>query len=64
MRTIAQEIAFQIALRNCSEEVGGKVNIYVILVKGEYLQSSTYFLQKFSASFRKVTASHEKQISP
>ena len=35
MRTIAQEAAFQIALRNCSKEVGGKVSIYVILVKGE-----------------------------
>ena len=35
MRTIAQEAAFWIALRNCSKEVGGKVSIYVILVKGE-----------------------------
>ena len=33
MRTIARETASQIALRNCSEEVGGKVSIYVILVK-------------------------------
>ena len=43
MRTIARETASQIALRNCSKEVGGKVSIYVILVKGEYTQSSTYF---------------------
>ena len=43
MRTIAQETAFQIALRNCYKEVGGKVSIYVILVKGAYMQSSTYF---------------------
>ena len=43
MRTIARETAFQIALRNCSKEVGGKVSIDVILVKGEYMQSSTYF---------------------
>ena len=35
MRTIAWEAAFQIALRNCSEEVGGKICIYVILVKGD-----------------------------
>ena len=41
MRTAAQETAFQIALRNYSKEVGGKVSIYVILVKGEYMQSST-----------------------
>ena len=43
MRTAARETAFQIALRNCSKEVGRKVSIYVILVKGEYIQSSTYF---------------------
>ena len=56
MRTIAQE-TYQIALRNCSREVGGKVNIniYVILVKGEYMQLSTYFLHKV------ITASHEEQ---
>ena len=35
MRTIARETASQIVLRNCSQEVGGKVSIYVILVKGE-----------------------------
>lgn len=33
IRTIAWETASQIALRNCSEEVGRKVNLYVILVK-------------------------------
>ena len=44
MRTMARETAFQIALRNCSKEVAGKVSIYVILVKGEYMQSNTYFL--------------------
>ena len=46
MTTIAQETAFQIALRNCAREVGGRVSIYVILVRGEYMQSSTYFLRK------------------
>ena len=40
--TAAQETAPQIALRNCSKEVGGKASIYVILVKGRYmLESST-----------------------
>ena len=34
MRTIVQEIAPQIALRNCSKEVEVKVKIYVILLKG------------------------------
>ena len=57
MRTIAQETAFQIALRNCSEEVGGEVRIYVILEKGEAVQSSTGFLQK-------VAVSHKGQTSP
>ena len=37
------DTAFQIALRNCSKEVGGKVNIYAILLKGEYMQSSSFF---------------------
>ena len=46
MRTAAWETAFQIALRNCSKEVVGKDSIYVILVKGEYMQSSTYFFAK------------------
>ena len=55
IRTIAWEIAPHTALRNCSKEVGVKVSIYVILVKGEYMQSSTHFWQK-------VTASHEKQM--
>ena len=64
MRTAAQDTAFQIALRNCSKEAGGKVSIYVILVKGEYKQSSTYFSQKVSASLVQVTASHKEQTSP
>ena len=42
MRTIAQETASQIALRNCSKEVKRKVSIYVILVKGEYIQPNTW----------------------
>ena len=37
MRTAAPETVSQIALRNCSKEAGGKVNIYVMLVKGEYM---------------------------
>ena len=43
MRTITWETASQITLRNCFREVERKVNIYVILVKGNYMQSSTYF---------------------
>ena len=48
MRTAAWEIHPQTALRNCSKEVGGKDSIHVILVKGEYMQSSTFF---FAESF-------------
>ena len=64
IRTIAQETAFQIALRNCSKQAMGKVSLYMILVKQEYMQSSTYFLQKVSAGLVKIAASHEVQSSP
>ena len=47
MRTVAQETASQIALRNCSKEVGGTISVYVIFVKEEYIQSSTFFFLRF-----------------
>ena len=50
MRTITWVTSFQIALRNCPNEARGMVSINVIVVKREYLQSSTYFSQKLSAS--------------
>ena len=59
VKSIAQETAFQTALRNCSKQAGGTVSVYVILVKGEYMQASI-FLQKLAASFMKVTASFTK----
>ena len=43
MRTAAQETLPQ---RNCSKDVAGKVRIYVILGKGEYMQSSIHFPRK------------------
>ena len=64
VRAIARETAFQIALRNCSKEVGGRPSIYVISVKGKYMKSSIYFLQKFSASLLKAAAIHEEHMSP
>ena len=64
MWTAVRETASQRALRNCSKEAGGKVSIYVILVKEEYMQSSTYFLQKVSASLVQVAAHQEEQTSP
>ena len=42
MRTAVQETALHIALRSCCKEAGGKVSIES-LVKGDYMQSSTYF---------------------
>ena len=39
-------------------------SIYVTLVKGEYMQSGTYFLQKLAANLMRVTASHKEQMSP
>ena len=44
MRTIAQETVPQIALRICFKEIGGKDSIYVILVKEEYMQLSTFLV--------------------
>ena len=38
MRAAAQEIAPQIALRNCSKNPVGEISICVILVKGECRQ--------------------------
>ena len=64
MKTVAWDTAFQIALRNCSRKAAGKTSIYVIWVKGQYLQSGTYILQKVSASLVKVNARHEEQTSP
>ena len=43
MRTVAQEIAFQIALRNCSKDVGERSVLYMILVKEAYVQLSSHF---------------------
>ena len=60
MRPTVQETAPQIATRACSKEVLGKDNLYVILVKGEYMQLSTYFFQKLSAGLVTLSASHEK----
>ena len=40
-RTAAWETAPQKGLRDCPREERGKVGIYVILVKGQYMESST-----------------------
>ena len=56
MRTIARETAFQIALRNCSKEVGERSGFYMILVKGVRAVKHTFW--------QRLTASHEEQMSP
>ena len=64
VRTVARERAPQIALRNCSKQVcvgvcvcRGVVRIYMILVKGEFMQSNIYLYKRFAAS-------HEELMSP
>ena len=59
MRILAKKTASQIALSNCSKEVGWEVSIYVILVKGGSAVKHTFW-QKISASLVTVTASHEE----
>ena len=62
MKTITQGIAFHIALRQCSKEIGKKDSIYVILVKGEYMQSRIHFLIESSSWSHETSASQEKKI--
>ena len=58
MRNAAREKAFQIALRNCSREVGGKVSQYICDFGegGMHAIKHIFFLQK-------VSASHDEQTS-
>ena len=52
----------QIALRNCSEEVGAEGSVYVILVKRIHAVRLTFW-QKASASHMKFATSYERQMS-
>ena len=55
MRTIAQETAPQIALRNCSKEIEGKVRIYVILLKRVvHVINPIFFAEVFCLSWGAV----------
>ena len=45
MRTIAWEAAFQRAQKNCPKEVGWRVGIYVILMKGEIRATKDTFAE-------------------
>ena len=64
MRTIAQEAAFQRALKNCSKEAGRNVSTYAILVKEGGACNQAHILQQVAAGLMKVTDSHEAQMSP
>ena len=56
MRTTARETETQIALRNCSKEVGGRSVLSVILVKGVCSVKHT--------CGQRLGAGHEKQVPP
>ena len=56
MRTIAWETAFQISLRNCSREVGGRSMLYMTLVKEGRAVKHTFW--------QRLAASHEEQMPP
>ena len=45
--TAACKTTPQMPLRNCSDEARRNVSIYVILVKGEYIQLIAYFFPGF-----------------
>ena len=64
MKTLAQETAFQIALRNCSQEVRGKGQYICDFGKGGVHEIKHVYLKKVSASLLEVIASHEEQMSP
>ena len=50
MKTTARETESQIALRNCSKEVGGEVCIYVIWGKGGTCNQAHIFAEGFCSS--------------
>ena len=50
MMTATWATAPQVTLRNCHKDLRGRERIYVILVKREYMQSSTNILEKVFAS--------------
>ena len=63
MRTVVQEVAFEIALRNHSEVVGN-VSYVCDFGEGGGTCKQAHILQKVATSFVKVTDSHEEQMSP
>lgn len=64
MRTVVQEVAFEIAQGNHSEEVVGNVSYVCDFGEGRGTCKHAHILQKVATSFVKVTDSHEEQMSP
>ena len=63
MRAVAPETASQVALRNCSKEVGRKVSIHVIFGEGGIRAIKPFFfffLQKVSATHE--TPHHHERV--
>ena len=50
-------------LKNCSEEVFVGCQYVCDFGKGEYMQTSTHFWQKFTPSHERVAAEHKEQTS-
>ena len=55
MRTIAQETVSQVHLRNCSEDVGRRSILHMILVKGALAVKHTFW--------QRLAASHAEHVS-
>ena len=64
MRTVAQKIAFQTALRNHSKELGGWGAGRGLSIYGFCTCSQMRILKKVAAHLLKVTAHHKEQMSP
>ena len=60
MKAIALETTFQLALRNCSKEAGGKGQYVYDFGEGRIHAIKHILFQKFSASLAKLSASHEQ----
>ena len=63
IRTAARETAPQVALRNCSEEAARKDRIYLDFGYERVHAIKLIFFQELSASWMKLSTSHEEQLS-
>ena len=61
MRTIAQETASQIVLRDCTKEAVGSSICTILVKEGIHIIKHTLW-QKVATSHKKVAASHMEQM--